>query len=177
MVTDGSTGVEDVDADVGADADVGVGVGVGVDEGLVDALLAASRALVAVAARSLDDLEDDLTLPQFRALVVLLRSGPLATTRLAERVGVHQSTGTRIAQQLRRRGLVSQGAGQDRRVTVVSLTDHGRGLVQAVLDRRRADIRDVVARMQDGGADLVRALEQFSAAAESESEDDPHLEL
>ena len=41
------------------------------DDSLTDALLTASRALVAVAARSLAAVDDDVTLPQYRALVVL----------------------------------------------------------------------------------------------------------
>ena len=43
---------------------------------LTDALLTASRALVAVAARSLAAVDDDVTLPQYRALVVLAVAGP-----------------------------------------------------------------------------------------------------
>ena len=43
---------------------------------LVDTVLAASRALVAVAARSLAAAGDDVTLPQYRALVVLAARGP-----------------------------------------------------------------------------------------------------
>ncbi|BBJ46050.1 hypothetical protein SSPO_087680 [Streptomyces antimycoticus] len=40
-------------------------------EAMVTALLTASRLLVAVSARSLAAVEDSLTLPQFRMLVVL----------------------------------------------------------------------------------------------------------
>ena len=43
---------------------------------LVDTVLAASRALVAVAARSLAAAGDEVTLPQYRALVVLAARGP-----------------------------------------------------------------------------------------------------
>ena len=50
------------------------------DRDFVDAFVAASRALVAVAARSLADLSDDITLPQYRALVVLRTRGPSALT-------------------------------------------------------------------------------------------------
>jgi len=42
----------------------------------VDTVLAASRALVAVAARSLAAAGDEVTLPQYRALVVLAARGP-----------------------------------------------------------------------------------------------------
>ena len=89
-------------------------------ERLTDALLDASRALVAVAARSLADIGDQLTLPEVRALVVLRRVGPQPVTLLAEHVGVHQSTATRIAARLRRRDLVATDKDrEDRRLTVV----------------------------------------------------------
>src|ERR671926_694766 len=115
---------------------------------LTDALLEASRALVAVAARSMDGVADRLTLAEFRALVVLHRAGPLPVTLLAERVGVHQSTATRIAARLGRRELVaSDKSPEDRRLTVVRLTPTGRSLVEGVIARRRAEIAEVVRRL------------------------------
>ena len=118
------------------------------DERLTEALLEASRALVAVAARSMAQIGERLTLPEFRALVVLHRIGPLPVTVLAEHVGVHQSTATRIAARLRRRDLVATEKGeQDRRLTVVRLTPAGTTLVDEVFARRRTDIAAVVARL------------------------------
>ena len=43
---------------------------------LVDALLSASRVMVGLAARSVADLDSEVTLPQYRALVVLASRGP-----------------------------------------------------------------------------------------------------
>jgi len=118
------------------------------DDLLTDALLDASRALVALAARSMDGLADRLTLAEFRALVVLHRTGPLPVTLLAERVGVHQSTATRIAARLGRRELVaSDKSPEDRRLTVVRLTPAGQSLVEGVVARRRAEIAEVVRRL------------------------------
>lgn len=138
------------------------------DEGelLTDALLDASRALVAVAARSLADVADRLTLAEFRALVVLHRAGPLPVTLLAERVGVHQSTATRIAARLGRRELVaSDKSPEDRRLTVVRLTPAGRSLVEGVIARRRADIAEVVKRLPK--ARVVQAHAALQAFAEA----------
>jgi DNA-binding MarR family transcriptional regulator len=133
---------------------------------LTDALLDASRALVAVAARSLADIADQLTLPEVRALVVLHRVGPLPVTLLAERVGVHQSTATRIAARLRRRDLVGTDKGRgDRRLTVVRLTPAGRSLVDGVIERRRAEIAAVVRRLPD--ADVRGAHAALSAFADA----------
>jgi DNA-binding MarR family transcriptional regulator len=136
------------------------------DELLTDALLEASRALVAVAARSLDGVADRLTLAEFRALIILHRAGPLPVTVLAERVGVHQSTATRIAARLGRRELVaSEKSSEDRRLTVVHLTPAGRSLVESVIARRRADIAEVVRRLpKDRVVHAHAALQAFSDA-------------
>ena len=136
------------------------------NEMLTDALLEASRALVAVAARSMADIADRLTLAEFRALVVLHRTGPLPVTLLAERVGVHQSTATRIAARLGRRELVaSEKSPEDRRLTVVRLTPAGRSLVEGVIARRRADIAEVVRRLPKSRvAQVSTALQAFADA-------------
>jgi DNA-binding MarR family transcriptional regulator len=139
---------------------------------LTDALLDASRALVAVAARSLADIADQFTLPEVRALVVLHRVGPLPVTLLAERVGVHQSTATRIAARLRRRDLVAtEKDGEDRRLTVVRLTPPGRALVDGIIERRRAEIAAVVRRLPD--ADIRGAHAALAAFAEALQEGAP----
>ena len=57
----------------------------GADEGAVDGVLAASRALVAIATRSLGAAAEETTIAQYRALAVLaslLRKG-LAAPRVA----------------------------------------------------------------------------------------------
>lgn len=56
------------------------------------AVLAASRALVGVAVRSLDGIEDSITLPQYRALVVLASRGEQNVGVLAEALEIHPST-------------------------------------------------------------------------------------
>ena len=53
--------------------------------------LVASRALVGVAARSLAGV-DDITLPQFRALVVLTGGIPVTVGDLATTLDIHRST-------------------------------------------------------------------------------------
>ena len=66
----------------------------------VDAVLAASRVLVGVAAQSLADLEDTVSVPQLRALMILATRGPLHLTALAEDMGVHPSNATRACDRL-----------------------------------------------------------------------------
>src|SRR4051812_50175053 len=73
---------------------------------VVEALLAASRAMVALAARSLAGLDADVTLPQFRTLVVLAARGPQRAVDVAAELGVNPSTGTRMCDRLVRKGLI-----------------------------------------------------------------------
>ena len=77
-----------------------------VDE-LTDALLTASRVLVAVSARSLAGISDEVTLAQYRTLVVLASRGPQTLQALATELEVVPSTATRMCDRLVRKGLVA----------------------------------------------------------------------
>lgn len=131
-------------------------------EGVVDALITASRALVAVAARSVADL-GDVTLPQYRALVVLASRGPQRGVDLAAELGVTPSTATRLIDRLVKADLVDrQPLPGDRRAVEVTLKPAGRRYVAKVTRRRRAEIRRIVERMspqeQTGAVAGLRAL-------------------
>jgi DNA-binding MarR family transcriptional regulator len=134
---------------------------------VVDALLTASRALVAVAARSLAGLEGDVTLPQYRALVVLAAQSPQTVGQLAERLDQHPSTTTRMCDRLVAKGLISREiSASSRRETTISLAAPGRRVVQEVTRRRRREIERIVARVPAGlRTSLVSALTAFSDAA------------
>jgi DNA-binding MarR family transcriptional regulator len=134
---------------------------------VVDALLTASRALVAVAARSLADLEGDVTLPQYRALVVLATHGPQTVGQLAESLELHPSTTTRLCDRLVTKGLIGREiSSASRRETTISLAAPGRRVVQEVSRRRRREIERIVARVPtELRASMVRALTAFADAA------------
>ena len=134
---------------------------------LTDALLTASRALVAVAARSLATADTDVTLPQYRALVVLAATGPRRVGELAESLNIHPSTATRLCDRLVDRKLVKRTIDRsNRRETEISLSPKGRTLVDRVTEARRTEIRSIVNRIP---ADLrlptIVALRAFSDAA------------
>lgn len=113
---------------------------------MVGALLAFSRVVVAVAARSLADVDEDVTLAQFRTLVVLGTSGPQRIVDLAQGLAVTSSTATRMCNRLLRKGLaVRQERAEDRRATWIALTDAGRDLVVAVMNRRHQELAALVA--------------------------------
>lgn len=134
---------------------------------VASAVLTASRALVGVAARSLVVLDDDVTLVQYRALVVLAASGPQLVGTLAAALAIRPSTATRLCDRLVRRGLVEREASlASRREVLVSLTAAGRAVLDAVTERRLAEIRRIVASMPSAEwAGTVKAFEAFAAAA------------
>jgi DNA-binding MarR family transcriptional regulator len=134
---------------------------------LVDMVLAASRALVAVAARSLAATGDEVTLPQYRALVVLAARGPQGTAELAAALAVNPSTATRMCDRLVRKSLVRRHrqAG-DRRSVRIALTAAGRDLVAEVSRRRRAElVRLLGALPADQHEQVIAAFRAFAAAA------------
>ena len=96
-------------------------------DSVVDAVLSASRVLVAVAARSLGDVAEEVTLTQFRTLVVLASRGPQSLATLAEAVDVTPSTATRMCDRLVRKGLIARRHERgDRRLIRLTLTRVGR---------------------------------------------------
>jgi DNA-binding MarR family transcriptional regulator len=145
-----------------------------VPDSVVDAVLSASRVLVAVAARSLSDMAEEVTLTQYRTLVVLASRGPQNLAGLAEAVGVTPATATRMCDRLVRKELVRRrNERNDRRQLRVALTAKGRSLVDAVTDRRRREIELI---MKDIPTEeqvlLVQALSRFTAAAGEVPEQD-----
>lgn len=144
------------------------------DDVVVDAILSASRALVAVAARSLAHVADDVTLAQYRVLVEIAARGPLRLADLALALWVERSTATRMCDRLARKDLVSRRRlAEDRRGVRVSLTAAGRDLVAEVSRRRRAEIGRIVRRMPASYRVRVsRALHAFAAAAGEVPEQD-----
>ncbi len=147
--------------------------GAGTDE-LVDAVLVASRALVAVAARSLAGVGEEVTLPQYRVLIELAARGPQRVADLATILGVDRSTATRMCDRLVRKRLVQRRREVgDRRAVRISLTALGRTLIEEVSRRRRTEIASILERMpQAGRRAALAALRGFAEAAGEVPEQD-----
>ncbi|MCI4066504.1 MarR family winged helix-turn-helix transcriptional regulator [Micromonospora sp. R77] len=139
----------------------------GSETAAVEALMAASRAFVGLAARSLADLDADVTLPQFRAMVVLATRGPQRSVDISAELQVAPSTGTRMCDRLIRKGLVRRSRSTtDRRVVRLRLTPAGRDLVREVIRRRRDELSAIVAATAAYWQPAVtEALTAFAAAA------------
>lgn len=136
-------------------------------EAVVDAVLTASRVLLGVAARSLGDVAEEVTLPQYRTLVILAAGGPQRIADLADALDVNASTASRMSDRLVRKRLVHRARGRrDRRIVRLALTPDGRDLVDQVTTRRRAEIarilRDVPATQRQT---VVSGLRAFAAAS------------
>jgi DNA-binding MarR family transcriptional regulator len=141
---------------------------------VVDAVLSASRVLVAVAARSLADVAEEVTLTQYRTLVVLASRGPQNLAGLADAVGVTPATATRMCDRLVRKDLIRRRTERDdRRQLRVALTVKGRSLVDAVTVRRRQEIGRIMSEIPvEQQAVLVQALGRLASAAGEVPEQD-----
>jgi DNA-binding MarR family transcriptional regulator len=108
---------------------------------VVEEVLTATRALIALSTRSLGALAEDLSAAQYRTLVVLASRGPRPLVDLAQSLGVNPSTAGRMCDRLARKGFVRRHRDrQDRRIVVVSLSGQGRRVLDEATAARRAVI-------------------------------------
>jgi len=136
-------------------------------EDVVDAVITASRVLVAIAARSLADAGEEVTLTQYRALVVLASRGPQGVAALAEALAVTPPTASRLCERLVRKGLVRRRTDRrDRRHVHIGLTPAGLRLIDAVTARRREEVTALLSGIgPDVQRSVVNALRQLAAGA------------
>ena len=81
----------------------------------------------------------DLSPSMNAALATIERHGPLTPSELAERERVQRPTVTRVLARLEEAGLVVRAADpQDRRCSLVSISDDGRTLLEAMRERKDA---------------------------------------
>lgn len=138
-------------------------------DALTDAVLGASRALVAVAARSLTSVDHEVTLPQYRVLVVLCARGPLSMSELARELRAVPSTATRLCGRLVTHRLVTRRhRPSDRREVQVRITELGERLVREVTERRREEIESILGRIP--AAEQPAMVEAFRAFADAAGE-------
>ncbi|HEX3539098.1 MAG TPA: MarR family transcriptional regulator [Acidimicrobiales bacterium] len=138
------------------------------DEQLHEPILEGIRALVGVAGRSMAAITNDVSLPQYRILVVIGRHGPQTMSVLAERLGLDPSTLTRSCDRLVEKKLIRRTTDEnDRRIVVVDLTARSRRLIDQVTRRRIAEIDRILGRMTPAARRrLAVALGELAAAAE-----------
>jgi len=143
-------------------------------DAIVDAVLSASRVLVAIAARSLADAGEQVTLTQYHTLVILASRGHQSMAALTEAAAVTPPTASRLCQRLVRKGLVRRRTDRhDRRQVRLALTEAGRDLIDTVTERRRQEIADLLASVPaEVQRSVVAALRQLAASAGEVPEQD-----
>lgn len=137
------------------------------EEQLAEAIILAGRAMAGVAQRTVDEANDDLTLPQHRTLVVLAEQGPRHLADLAKALSVSPSTATRMCDRLVRKRLITRTRDEvDRREVDLELTSAGKSLVDDVSHRRKSELRKLVGDVPKEERDrLIDALRSVAAAA------------
>jgi DNA-binding MarR family transcriptional regulator len=135
-----------------------------------DAVLLVSRALVGLAAKSLAATEGQITLPQYRALVVLDSRGDQNVSTLAETLGIHPSTLTRLCDRLIEKRFIERStSGESRREVMLGLSEKGRALVRAETERRRRAIREIVGRIDPETQSVIADVFNVLADAAEEA--------
>lgn len=135
-------------------------------DAITDALLTASRLLVGISAHSIALVDEAITIPQFRTLVILSNRGPINLATLAGLLGVQPSAAGRMVDRLVSAGLIDRlPHPSSRRELLAALTPRGRGVVRKVSTHRRAEIARIVEKMPSRERHgLVRALTAFTTA-------------
>ncbi|NND49122.1 MAG: winged helix-turn-helix transcriptional regulator [Rhizobiales bacterium] len=141
---------------------------------LCTALRRASRNLSAAYDQALADA--GLSNSQFNLLVKLGQCGPVSIKALAAAISIDRTTLSRTLVPLISRGLISERAGNDRRVKWIALTSKGR----TALARAEGGWRTIQQAMIDRfGADqaaaLLESLAALSGAADAAGSGEPEL--
>lgn len=116
----------------------------------------ATRDLVGLALRSVEHLE--VSLPQFRLLLVLKERGCLSSVQVAQALGVGGSSVTRAADRLTASGHLRRGTDPaNRSIVTLELTDAGHELVGRATERRRGELRAILDELDPGERALCAA--------------------
>lgn len=136
-------------------------------EAVVNELMETSRLMVAIAARTVAQVDAQVSMPQFRLLVVLHLGGTQRVSDLATELGVHPSTAGRMVERLVSKGLITREEGKDRREILVTLTPRGREFTMETTQRRREQFADLLNLFDDAQlAQIGRGMALLNAAHE-----------
>ncbi len=130
-------------------------------------MLAANRVFVAVAAGALADLEPEVTIAQFRALVLIDMHGTMRVSHLADALGVVPSTATRMCDRLVAKNLIDRTVdAANRRQVSVALRTEGRALIKHSTQQRTREISELLTAIPaEAQTELAHALGLLVRAA------------
>ncbi len=132
----------------------------------LDALMRAAQAFAGVVASSFAQVDDQITWPQVRVLVLVATHDGVTAGSVAEALDISPSGGTRLCDRLVSAGLLDRrNPAVDRRRVTLHLTAAGQRLYADVMARRRAALAEVLGRLSPRDrAGLIRYLQRFSDA-------------
>ena len=127
-------------------------------ESLSEAFWAVARQLREISAEGLAPW--DITPAQLRALRMLRRHGTMRLSELSDHLRIAARSGTEVTDALESRGLARRKPDpDDRRATLVELTDHGASVLDAIYAARGTEAERVFGRLSPGDrASLARIL-------------------
>lgn len=134
----------------------------------VNAVLVATQALVGVAAQGVSAVEDRVTLPQLRVLMLVATRDRLNLGDLAKAMQVHPSNASRACDRLVEAGLLSRRESTlDRRNLILELTGNGQALIDELIDHRRMVVATILGRLPESRRrTLSSAMLSFAQAAD-----------
>lgn len=135
----------------------------------LEPIMAASRTMNAIVVQSLASVDERVSVPQLRVLVILSTSEPLNLAAVADQLGVSPSNASRICDQLVRRRLVHRREDpKDRRNLSLVLAPAGRRLLTDVMRRREELLARIVSRLTpEAQRRLMGAIEEFNVASDA----------
>lgn len=132
----------------------------------VDVLMRASRLFTSVVAASIVQTGEAVTVAQLRVLVLVATRQSANASGVARHLGVHVSSASRLCDRLVTAGLLHRAEDPvDRRNIVLTLTDQGTTLLEAIMEHRRQALTEILDRMAPADrAALSRGLGAFADA-------------
>jgi DNA-binding MarR family transcriptional regulator len=150
----------------------------GVSAEHVDAVMRASRALVGITAASIAEVDEVVTVPQLRVLMMINTYGAMNLAAVAAGLQVSAPNASRIVERLLVAGLVDRrDAPDDRRHVVLTLTGDGKKLIDRVIRHRRTAIRRVLRGMTPRERDQVASAMDMLATSAGEPSSDYRVAL
>lgn len=143
------------------------GTGNGVTSDQVEAVMRTARALVGITAASISTVDDVVTVPQLRVMMMIATRGAMNLAAVAEGLQVSPSNASRICDRLLKVGMIDrQDDPADRRNIALTLTTDGQALIDRVVRHRRTAVRRILRRMSPERRDLLAAvLDEFATTA------------
>ena len=137
------------------------------DEQVLEDLIRVSRIFVAIAANSLADDDEPLSLQQYRALALLATRDGQRPADLSRSLGVTPSTTTALCDRLVQKGMISRRRrGTDRRSIYLVVSARGHEQLEKISARRGALLREIFVRLPSPTqVQLAEALPAFIEAA------------